>query len=102
MNDDVDMVQPGFEEAVIGLVLENVRHEAARIRDHSVARDDGVAFDAKVFGHERLIPGEFDRRHGSRRHSDGRKLLRAAANVYAPDASSVCMTAAGEMRNRPA
>ncbi len=75
---------------------------AARVRDHSVGRDDGVAFDAKVFGHERLIPGNsiVDTDRGDIQAAAS--AYRAAANFYSPNASSVCMMTAGEMRNRPA
>ena len=42
---------PAMEERLIGLDLERIRHVPGRIRDHSVGRNDGIAFDAAGTGH---------------------------------------------------
>jgi hypothetical protein len=51
VNHDVDPVEPAFEEALIGLELERVRHDTRGIREHAILGDDGITFDATGRGH---------------------------------------------------
>ena len=44
-------VEPVREEALVGLELELLRHDAGGIRQHPVHRDDGISFDAAGTGH---------------------------------------------------
>ena len=46
MRHHIDRVEPALEEALIGVELELVRHDAGRIREHAVFRDNGITFDA--------------------------------------------------------
>ncbi len=46
MHHRFDAVEPEREEALVGLELELFRHDAGRIGDHAVARNDGITLDA--------------------------------------------------------
>ena len=46
MHDDVDTIEPSFEESLITLEFERVRHNSCRIRKHTVRGDNRVSFDA--------------------------------------------------------
>ncbi len=50
MYDHIDAVEPTFEEALVGLKLERVRHGTPSAREHSVLGDDGITFDAMSKG----------------------------------------------------
>src|ERR1039458_9818200 len=45
MHHHIDLVEPAFEEVLIGLELERVRHDTRGIRKHAIFGDDGVTFD---------------------------------------------------------
>src|SRR5580700_10159689 len=51
MHHYVDPVEPAFEEVLIGLELERVRHDTRGIRDHAILGDDGITFDSTRTGH---------------------------------------------------
>ena len=46
VHDDVDTIEPSFEESLITLEFERVRHDSCRIRKHAVRGDNRVSFDA--------------------------------------------------------
>ena len=45
MHYHIDPVERAFEELVIGLELERVRHDTRGIRDHAIRGDDGITFE---------------------------------------------------------
>ena len=51
MHYHIDPVERAFEELVIGLELERVRHDTRGIRDHAIRGDDGITFDSARTGH---------------------------------------------------
>jgi hypothetical protein len=51
MHHHIDSIELLFEEALVGLNFQGIRHDALGIREHSVFGDDGVAFDANGKGH---------------------------------------------------
>jgi hypothetical protein len=51
MRHHIDRVEPTREEALIGVELELVRHDAGRICEHAVLGDNGITFDARRPGH---------------------------------------------------
>src|SRR6185312_5298983 len=53
----VDAVEAVLEEALVGLELELVRHDADRIRQHAVLGDDGEALDAPGADHDAACCG---------------------------------------------
>src|SRR5262245_14684556 len=54
MHDDVDAVEPPFEEHLVGLKFERVRHDSCGICKHAILGDNRVSFDAARHFH-RLI-----------------------------------------------
>ncbi len=45
MHHRIDAIEPGFEEAAVGLEFERGWHDAGGIRDHAIFGNDGVPFD---------------------------------------------------------
>jgi hypothetical protein len=56
MHHHIDPVEPAFEEVLIGLELERVRHDTRGIRDHAILGDDGITFDSTRTGHGDHFP----------------------------------------------
>jgi hypothetical protein len=55
MHHHIDPVEPAFEEVLIGLELERVRHDTRGIGEHAILGDDGITFDATRMGHNLLV-----------------------------------------------
>src|ERR1700735_5242004 len=53
VHDDIHPIQRPFEEPLIGLEYQRVRHDAAGIREHPILGDDGETFDMRGTGHWR-------------------------------------------------
>jgi hypothetical protein len=47
MHHDIDTIETFFEEYLIGLKLERIRHDSCRVRKHAVLGNDGVTFNAR-------------------------------------------------------
>jgi hypothetical protein len=76
MHHHIDPVEPAFEELLIGLELERVRHDTRGIREHAILADDGITFDATRTGHGNHFPT------GLKSHWDvGKESLAAEENV---------------------
>jgi hypothetical protein len=56
MRHHINPVEPAFEEMLIGLELERVRHDTCGIREHAIFGDNGITFDATRTGHENHFP----------------------------------------------
>jgi hypothetical protein len=56
VDDDCGAIQRFFEEALISLELERVRHEPSRVGDGAVQTGDRKAFDAKGSAHSPIFP----------------------------------------------
>jgi len=54
----IDRVEAALEEALIGLELERVRHDAGRVREHAVVGDDGITFDTGRLRHASHCPAQ--------------------------------------------
>ena len=59
MHHHIDPVEPAFEEVLIGLELERVRHDTRGIREHAILGDDGITFDATRTGHGNHFPTDW-------------------------------------------
>ena len=66
MYQNIDPVEPAFEEVLIGLVLERIRHDSFGIRNHAILGDNGITFDATRAKHGNV--STIARDHNSRRH----------------------------------
>ena len=51
MHHDINPIKPAFEEVLIGIEFELVRHDTCCIREHAILRDNGITFDATGHGH---------------------------------------------------
>ena len=71
MDDDVDTIETGFKETLIGREFERLRHNADGIGEHAVLRNDGKAFDVTGrrcrFCAAQLVRMPLSNRHWSRK-----------------------------------
>src|SRR5471032_813055 len=51
VHDHVDAIETAFEETLVGVELERVRHDARGVSQHPVRGDDRIAFDATRADH---------------------------------------------------
>ena len=87
MHDDVDAIEPSFEENLIGLKFERVRHNSCRIGKHAILRDNRVSFDAARNFH-RLIAfavRQADENQHSKDHcGDAERCVLSVPNLRLP------------------
>src|SRR5690348_526721 len=71
VHDHVDGVEPVFEETLVGLEFERIRHDAGGVGQHAVLRHDGKTLDAAGLRHARGLSVDALGRQGLGRASAG-------------------------------
>src|SRR3984893_16915010 len=92
MDHHVDPVELAFEEVLIGLELERVRHDARGIRDHAILGDDGITFDSARTWHGIHSPTQLI----ARRHVSTKLPVRGNARCRPQGAVNPCCAAPRE------